>query len=105
MGGETPNDNRGLSPLARPAEPDAHGQAAMLLSESILHGLIARSIISVPEAIEIVEVAAEVKREIAEDLGDSEATMRKSLALLSAIRMSLTNDLQGDADEVEAIPI
>ena len=41
----------------------------MLLVESLIHGLIARSVISVAEAVEIVEVAAEVKTEIAEELG------------------------------------
>lgn len=103
MSEESPNDNSGLSTPTLLVEPDAHGQAAMLLSESILHGLIARSIITVPEAIEIVEVAAEVKQEIAEDLGDSKATMRKSLALLSAIRSSLANDVQ-ESNEREPNP-
>ena len=74
-------------------EPDAHGQAAMLLVESLIHGLIARSVISVADAIEIVDVATEVKADIAEGLGDSPATMRKSLALLGAISASLMRDV------------
>lgn len=77
--------------------PDAHGQAAMLLVESLIHGLIARSVISVEDAIEIVEVAADVKQEVAGELGDSPATLRKSLGLITAISASLTNDL-GDTD-------
>jgi hypothetical protein len=91
------NDNGERAAPARLTEPDPHGQAAMLLTESILHGLIARSVITVPEAVEIVEVAAEVKAEIAADLGDSVATMRRSLALLEAVRLSLASDLKGDA--------
>ncbi len=80
-------------PQNRPESPDAHGQAAMLLVESLIHGLIARSVLSVAEAVEIVDVAAEVKREIAADLGDSPATMRKSLSLLRAISASLKLDI------------
>lgn len=94
MSDRSSNDNGELIGPSIPTEPDAHGQAAMLLSESILHGLIARSIISVPEAIEIVEVAEEVKAEIAAELGDSVPTMRKSLALLRSIRLSLCGGLK-----------
>lgn len=86
---ETTNDNHAYPPTARPPEPDAHGQAAMLLVESLIHGLIARSVITVADAVEIVEVAAEVKAEIASDLGDTPETMRHSLNLLAAISDSL----------------
>jgi len=87
------NDNQlGREAAARP-EPDAHGQAAMLLVESLIHGLIERSVISVPEAIEIVEVAAEVKTEVAAELGDSPATMRHSLDLLASLKLSLEGDV------------
>ena len=65
----------------------------MLLVESLIHGLIARSVINVADAVEIVDVAAEVKADIAEELGDSPATMEKSLALLGAISASLRPDL------------
>jgi hypothetical protein len=87
------NDNEAGPALARAREPDAHGQAAFLLTESLLHGLIARDVITVNDAVEIVEVAAEVKEAIAADLGESPATMRRSLALLGSIRSSLSNDL------------
>ena len=94
----TLNDNDSADPAAEPQSPDAHGQAAMLLAESMLHGLIARKVISVADAVEIVEVAAEVKKEVAADLGDTPATMRKSLALLASIRLSLRNDLPAGLD-------
>jgi len=80
--------------MVRRREPDAHGQAAMLLVESLLHSLISRSVISVADEVEIVEVAAEVKAEIGADLGDSPETMRHSLALLDAISQSLRRDVQ-----------
>ena len=89
----TLNDNHFVDPAATRKSPDAHGQAAMLLAESMLHGLIARQVITVTDAIEIVEVAAEVKEEVAADMGDTPSTMRKSLALLGSIRLSLRNDL------------
>ena len=94
MNDQTSNDNEAARALkvALP-EPDAHGQAAMLLCESILHGLIARSIISVADAVEIVGVAADVNEEIAAELGDSRATKHRSLDLLGAIQKSLDNDL------------
>lgn len=37
--------------------------AALLLVESLIHGLIARSILSIQEAIDIVEIAADVERQ------------------------------------------
>lgn len=91
---ENSNDNDAHQAVPRPREPDAHGQAAMLLVESLIHGLIARSAISVVEAIEIVEVAAEVQADIAADLGDSLETIRHSLALLNQISASLGRDVQ-----------
>lgn len=93
MADEIFNDNdHGLQLHSR--EPDAYGQAAMLLSESILHGLIAGSVISVRDATEIVAVAAEVKAEVADQLGDSPGTLKKSLSLLRAITSSLAQDLK-----------
>lgn len=89
---DTSNDNHlALAAASRP-EPDAHGQAAMLLVESLIHDLVGRSAISVAEAIEIVDTAAEVKAEVAADLGDSPRTMRHSLALLESISRSLKSE-------------
>lgn len=87
------NDNKTQRSVPRFEGPDAHGQAAMLLVESLIHGLIAQSVIRVEDAIDVVTVAIDVKKEIAADLGDSEDTMDKSLGLLSAIRGSLSNDV------------
>ncbi|MFN3930187.1 MAG: hypothetical protein ACK4JY_00435 [Brevundimonas sp.] len=73
--------------------PDAHGQAAMLLVESLVHGLIAREVITVADAVEIVDSAAEVKADIARDRGDSPAAVRRSTHLLNAISASLRWDV------------
>lgn len=84
------NDNnsaiRGVAPLL----PDPHGQAALLLVESLIHGLLARSVISVGDAIEIVESADSVQVELAEAADG--APMWQSHALLSAIAKSLMID-------------
>jgi len=86
------NDNHPY-PVRGPAvEPDAHGQAAILLVESLIHGLVERSIISTGDAIDIVEAAAEVKVDIATDIGESEGTMLRSLNLLTGISDSLRID-------------
>lgn len=91
---ENTNDNEAVHADSSWREPDAHGQAAMLLVESLLHSLIARSVITVEDAMEIVQVAADVKMEIAADLGDSPSTMRRSLSLLTSIETSLRQDAQ-----------
>ena len=88
------NDND-VRAQGQPRGPDAHGQAAILLVESLLHGLISRSVISAADGVEIEEIAAEVKEEVAADLGDSPSTMQKSLNILNAIGQSLHNDLPG----------
>lgn len=92
MASEISNDNADAGPANG---PDAHGHAAMLLVESLVHGLIARKIISVADAVEIVEVAVEAKTEIADDAGDSPAHLRRSLGLLTAISSSLRRDVTG----------
>lgn len=90
MSSDTSNDNSNADAVHG---PDAHGQASMLLVESLIHGLIARDVITVADAVEIVDVAAEVKADIAGDLGDSPANLRKSLGLLKAISVSLGRDI------------
>ena len=93
MAEHTPNDNDQAGADGRLRGPDAHGQAAMLLVESLIHGLIARSVLTVEDAFEIVGIAAEVKEEVAAEMGDSPATMERSLTILGAISASLKNDL------------
>lgn len=90
------NDN--MESGRRLPPPDAHGHAALLLVESLLHGLVARKLIATADAVEIVAVAAEVKEEIAGDLGIAPEALAQSLALLAAIRSSLSADLPGGAD-------
>lgn len=75
--------------------PDAHGQAALLLTESLIHGLIARKVLALDDAIEVIEVAVDTKTEMAVDLGGFPDTPDHSLHLLSAIGRSLGMDRNG----------
>ncbi|UZK65827.1 hypothetical protein [Sphingomonas sp. M1-B02] len=66
-------------------EPDAHGQAALLLAESILHALVEAKVFSLEVARSVIATTCEVKIEIAEQTGESNFRMQESLALLRAI--------------------
>lgn len=66
-------------------EPDAHGQAALLLAESTLHMLVETGVLINSQAIEVVRTAAEVKIEVAHAAGESEARIQQSLTLLERI--------------------
>jgi hypothetical protein len=87
------NDNESTLPVPWFGEPDAHGQAAILLVESLIHGLIARSVITVEDAMEVVTVAIDVAMEIGADFGDCRDSTYKSFAILAAIRESLSIDI------------
>jgi hypothetical protein len=78
------------------SEPDAHGQAALLLAESILHALVERSILSVTDAVSVVQTASEVKIALALEGGETRDRAIESLNLLSKISDSLSVDLRPD---------
>lgn len=85
------NDND-LTARAPARVPDAHGHAALLLVESLIHGLRERSILNRDEAIEVVETAIDVQADIADAADGAGATMRQAQALLLAIAESLRRD-------------
>lgn len=89
------NDNDQSQMQGLGSGPDPHGQAALLLVESLLHGLIEKRALTIDEAVVIVDSAAEVKAEIAADLGDTPEALQKSLSLLNSIAESLRHDLDG----------
>ncbi len=74
------------------AEPDAHGQAALLLTESLLHMLVESRGLTNAQAVDVVHTAAVVKVEVAEAAGESKSRMRESLALLSRMEDSFQAD-------------
>ncbi len=73
-------------------EPDAHGQAALLLTESLIHMLVDHRALTNTEAIEVVQIAAEVKVEVASSAGQSSKRMQESLALLTKMQTSFESD-------------
>lgn len=76
------------SHLARTGDPDAHGQASLLLVESILHALVERRVLTPGDALTAVQVAAEVKLDLAAHSGEAIAVRDESLRLLRAIEQS-----------------
>lgn len=72
-------------------EPDAHGQAALLLAESILHALVETKTLSREAALSVIETTCEVKIEVAERAGESKRRMTESLELLRVISKSFAS--------------
>jgi hypothetical protein len=83
-----------IEPRAAPsvAEPDAHGQAALLLTESLLHMLVENGELTNAQAVEVVHTAAVVKVEVAEAAGESKTRMFESLALLARMENTFQAD-------------
>jgi hypothetical protein len=86
---QDPIDPRAAPPVA---EPDAHGQAALLLTESLLHMLVENRGLTNAQAVDVVHTAAVVKVEVAEAAGESRSRMLESLALLSRMEGSFQAD-------------
>ena len=85
------NDNVGARPPT--GEPDAHGQAALMLAESILHILVDTRVLTNAQALDAVHTAQEIKAEVAALAGESRRRMQESLALLDRIGISLEADV------------
>jgi hypothetical protein len=83
-----------IEPRAAPcvAEPDAHGQAALLLTESLIHMLVENRGLTNAQAVDVVHTAAVVKVEVAEAAGESNERMLESLALLARMESSFQAD-------------
>ena len=86
------NIGDGHKPFAKTMKDTAQGAAALLLVESLIHGLIERSILSLQEAIDIIDIAADVERQLdATGLGPPFGDFR---SLLAPIAGSLRVDLK-----------
>lgn len=81
--------------------PESHGRAALLLVESLIHGLCENGTLTMAEAIAIAERAAEVQSEQAEEADGAGAPMWRSHAMLASIVASLKTD----GDEGSAAPL
>jgi hypothetical protein len=83
------NDNHPVTQEATLLPSDPHGHAALLLVESLIHGLCENSTLSVGEAVEITERAVNVQSDQAEAADGAGAPLWRSHALLSCIAASL----------------
>lgn len=90
-----PDSNSGddHKPFAATMKEAREGAAALLLVESLIHGLVKRSILPVQDAVDIIQVAGEVERELhptglAPPFGDFRS-------VLAPIARSLEGDLNG----------
>lgn len=85
------------APLSHvPGLEDPHGQAALLLVESLIHGLKERSVLTVAEAVDIIETAADVQYDLADAADGSGSTLRHAASLLTAMAASLRSDVKSD---------
>lgn len=69
--------------------PDAQGQAALLLIESLIHSLIDNGALTQEQAIEALDSAMEVKEDSASEEKEPAKTLRRSLSLLQDMRASI----------------
>jgi hypothetical protein len=90
------NDNEFTMNGGSPHRTDPHGQAALLLVESLIHGLCENDTLSVGQAVAIAERAAEVQLDCAQAADGPGAPLWRSHALLSQIASSLRADGGGD---------
>lgn len=89
-----PDSNIGddYEPFATILKDSAQGAAALLLVESLIHGLIARSILSVQDAVDILDIAADIERELdATGLGPPFGDFQSLLApMANSLRVDLS---------------
>ncbi|GAA0732016.1 hypothetical protein [Sphingomonas japonica] len=69
-----------------------------MLIESLIHGLVARSLISGEDAVEIIGTASEVNDELAQETDLPAITAQQAHTLLSDIAASLSIELPDRAD-------
>lgn len=86
-----PDSNDGAHPPI--ASSDEQAYAAFVLIESLIHALIARSLLTVAEGIEILESAMSVQADVAEAADGAGDTLWRSHALLASMADSLRQDL------------
>lgn len=73
--------------------PDAHGHAALMLVESLIHTLVDSEAMTLVSAVDCIDVAADVTSELLADRPEHSAGLEASHALLTAISSSLAKDL------------
>lgn len=98
------NDNDPAMGGATLYPSDPHGHAALLLVESLIHGLCENATLSVGQAVEITERAVDVQSDQAEAADGAGAPLWRSHALLSSIAASLRVDFNGKPTPPRLVP-
>lgn len=76
--------------------PDASGQAALLLCEALIHRLKELGVLTLSDAVDVIESAADVQYDMAEAADGAGGAMREAAALLLEMADSLRQDLGDD---------
>lgn len=71
----------------------AHGQAALLLVESLVHGLCENGALEAEDAVGIAQRAEEVHADLVGEADADNVPAQDAKALLARIRLSLQSDL------------
>ncbi|WP_375428919.1 hypothetical protein [uncultured Sphingomonas sp.] len=77
---------------------DPYGQAALLLAESLIHGLKERGVLTVADAVDIIETSADVQYDLADAADGAGSGLRQAASLLTAMAVSLRNDVRSARD-------
>jgi len=96
-----PSANEKVSDNHARIDPDAHGQAALLLVESLIHELVGRGLLSIEDAIAVTTDAADVKEEIILQATESDETAHHSLRLIARIADTLKTDRKLPTDRLD----
>ncbi len=72
---------------------DPRNHAALLLAESLIHGLVAKSVLTHMEAIEIIDIALEVMSAMADDEAMEPLAIASSVASLNRMSASLRHEM------------
>lgn len=72
--------------------PQSRGDAALLLTESLIHALVGKGLLTLREAVELVEIAGDVELEMAASK-DSGKPPREQPSFLEPLARSLRGDL------------
>ena len=91
----TTNDNNFVRGAVPPV-PDAHGAAALLLIESLIHSLCEHAVLNTNQAVEIVERAVDVQYDLAIAADEAGEPHWHSHTLLQSIAASLGIDADDD---------
>ena len=87
---DLPNFGLGRETQAPKMSGTAQDGAALLLVESLIHGLIARSVLSVQDAVDIIDIAADVECQL------DDAALGPLIGEFESLLAPLARSLRGD---------